>query len=220
MARAKRPTGDAATNARKRYYRAAERYLKQAQNAVGANAARLRTLAQLRLEDALNTYTKATKQSFSKPIQRIANALGIDLTEERRKMQARTDKEDLRIRERAISEEKSKQAKASAYDSEVMRQREARALLNSPIGRRVIGGTVEIWQDAASITTEEGQTKIDKTKILPALYEHFKVDNLADLLDVMENIAGESLFNEIDEQELYESAKITIQTYIKSQQNG
>ncbi len=220
MARAKRPTGDTATNARKRYYRAAERYLKQAQNAVGANAARLRTLAQLRLEDALNTYTKATKQSFSKPIQRIANALGIDLSEERRKMQARTDKEDLRIRERAISEEKSKQAKASAYDSETMRQSEARALLNSPIGRRVIGGTVDIWQSKASYIDENGQTKIDKTKILPALFEHFKVDNLADLLYVMQDIAGDALFNDPDEEALYESAKITIQTYVKSQRNA
>ena len=220
MARAKRPTGDAATNARKRYYRAAERYLKQAENAVGANKSKLEALAQLRLDDALKTYSKTTTQNFSKPIQNIANRLGVDLSEKRRKMQERTNKEELNIRERAMNEERSKQAKASAYNSETMRQREARALLNSDIGSRIIGGTVEVWQSEASYIDENGQTKIDKTKILPALYEHFEVDNLADLLDVMQDIAGEDLYKNLDEQALYESAKITIQTYIKSQRNA
>lgn len=215
MARGKRPTGDDATNARKRYYRAAERYLKQAQNAIGAQAARLRALAEMRLNDALKTYTKATTQIFAKPIQRIASALGIDLGEKRREIKERTAKEEKSIREKAISG--SRRAMLGAQDAETLRQNEARALLNSRIGRRIIGGTVQIWQDDASIETETG-TKIDKRRILPALYNYFNVDNLADLLDKIEDITGETLYSNADNDAFYESAKITIQTYI--QENG
>ena len=217
MARGKRPTGDDATNARKRYYRAAERYLKQAANAIGAQAARLRSLAEMRLNDALKTYTKATTQVFAKPIQRIANALGIDLGEKRREMQQRSAKEEKAIREKAISDKYSRRAMQGAQDAETLRQNEARALLNSRIGRRIIGGTVQIWQDDASIETETG-TKIDKRRILPALYNYFNVDNLADLLDKIEDITGETLYSNADDDAFYESAKITIQTYI--QENG
>lgn len=216
MARPRRKTGDDATNARKRYYRAAERYLKQAKTAVGATAARLRSLAQLRLQDALETYSKFTTQAFAKPIQRIASALGIDLNVEREKIKKRTDKQEKEIRSRAISEEKSNRAKWSRQNTQEMREAEARALLNSPIGSRIIGGTVEIWEDKARIETETG-TKIDNRKILPALYDYFGVDNLADLLDTMQDIAGENLFSQLDQEAFYESAKISIQTYIKNQ---
>ena len=88
--RAKRPTGDAATNARKRFYRKAEGYLKQAAQSAGATAQRYRELARLSLDDALKTYAKSTTQKFSKPIQAIANELGVDLGEERRKLQGKT----------------------------------------------------------------------------------------------------------------------------------
>ena len=213
MARASRPTGDKATNARRRYYRSAERYLKQAQNAVGAYAAKARALAQIQLENALKTYSKNTTQSFAKPIQRIANALGVDLNQKRQEMKQRTDVQEKSIREHAIDVERSKRSLASANTPEALRQREARALLNSPIGSRIIGGTVKLWEEEAQIKTDDG-TKIDNKKILPILYERFEVDNLADLLDKMQDIAGSDLYASADDNAFYESAKITIQTYI------
>lgn len=219
MARSKRPTGDQATNARKRYYRAAERYLKQAENAVGAEAAKLRSLAELRLNDAVKTYSKGTTQQFSKSMQRIANQLGVDLNEKRREMQSMSAKQEAAIRGKAISEARSIEAKASAFEPETMRQREARALLNSDIGSRIIGGTVSVWQDAATVETDEG-SKIDNTKIIPELYKFFKVDNLADLLDKIQDITGDILYQDMTSEHIYESAKIAIQTYVKSQQNG
>ena len=214
----KQRAGDSVTNARKRYYRAAERYLKQAQQSIGATASRYRALAEIRLKDAINTYTKETTQRFAKPIQRIANALGVNLSEERETIQQRTKAQEKQIRERAIDQSIEATVKG-AKDSESLRQREARAILNSPIGSRVIGGTVEIWEDQAKIETDEG-TKVDKYKILPALYDYFKVDNLADLLDVIEDIAQDSLYANPDNIAFYESAKVTIQTYIKNAQNG
>lgn len=214
----KRKIGDDATNARKRYYRAAERYLKQAQQSIGATAARYRALAEIRLKEALNTYTKETTQRFSKPIQRIANALGVNLNEERETIQQRSKAEEKQIREHAINKSLEATAKGSKT-SDTLRQREARAILNSPIGKRVIGGTVEIWEDEATMLTDDG-TKIDNKKILPALYEHFEVDNLADLLDKIEDIAGDMLYASPDDDAFYEGAKVTIQTYIRSQRNA
>ena len=214
MARAKRPTGDLANNARKRYYRDAERYLRQAENSTGATAARYRSMAQKRLNEALNTYTKSTTQNFAKPIQNIANKLGVDLNEARDKLRSRSAKQEKQIRSRAIDETQSLYALRGSRDPETLRQSEARALFNSPIGSSIIGGTVEIWQDKATVTMPDGSTKIDKSKILPALYEYFEVDNLADLLNAIETMSGEDLYKSPDDEAFYESVKITIQTMI------
>lgn len=214
MARAKRPTGDAANNARKRYYRDAERYLKQAEKATGATAARYRSMAEKRLNEALNTYTKGTTQNFAKPIQNIANQLGVDLNEVRDKIRSRSKKQEKQIRDRYIDETRSLYALKGSRDPETLRQNEARALFNSPIGSRIIGGTVEIWQGKATVTLPDGSTQIDKSKILPALYEYFNVDNLADLLIAIETMSGEDLYKSPDDEAFYESVKITIQTMI------
>lgn len=214
MARAKRPTGDLANTARKRYYRDAERYLRQAENTTGATAARYRSMAQKRLNEALNTYTKSTTQNFAKPIQNIANKLGVDLNVARDKIRSRSAKQEKQIRSRAIDETQSLYALRSSQDSETLRQNEARALFNSPIGSRIIGGTVDIWQDKATVTLPDGSTKIDKSKIIPALFDYFEVDNLADLIDAIENMSGEDLYRSPDDEAFYESVKITIQTAI------
>lgn len=218
MARKRKPTGDDATNARKRFYRRAESYLKQAESAVGATAARFRELARLNLEDALKTYSKRTTQAFSKPIQRIANALGVDLTEERRKTQARSDEAAENIRKASIElGEKSKSYRAlrSKSDIETLREDEARAILNSPIGKRIIGGTEMIWREAATVETDEGY-KIDKEKILPALYEWFNVDNLADLLTAVENVVQDRLYADDSSDMMYEAVKILLANHIAS----
>lgn len=211
MARKRRPTGDDATNARKRFYRRAESYLKQAKSSVGATAARYMELAKINLDDALKTYSKSTTQKFAKPIQKIANDLGIDLGEERRKIQSRSDEAAEKIRSRAIDlGEKSRSARAlRSRTDEQLRQDEATALLNSPIGKRVIGGTVDIWRDAATVETEQG-FEIDKRKIIPALFDYFKVDNLADLLERIETIAGDKLYRDEQSEIMYETVKLLI----------
>lgn len=223
MARNYKDLGDTAYNARRRYYRAAERYLKDAASAVGATAARYRELARQKLNDALKTYDKGTTQPFSKPIQKIANALGIDLTEERRKTQAQSKKANDEIRKGAIElgkGSKSYQALESARKStasQTLREEEARAILNSPIGQRIIGGTVEIWEEGARVPADnEKGYKIDKTKILPQLFAYFNVDNVADLLDEIENITGDLLYTRGDMDAIYEAAKLTIQNKIAS----
>lgn len=171
-------------------------------------------MAQKRLNEALNTYTKSTTQNFAKPIQNIANQLGVDLNEARDKLRSRSAKQEKQIRSRAIDETQSLYALRGSRNAETLRQNEARALFNSPIGSRIIGGTVEIWQDKATVTMPDGSTQIDKSKILPALYEYFEVDNLADLLNAIETMSGEDLYKSPDDEAFYESVKITIQTMI------
>lgn len=92
---------------------------------------------------------------------------------------------------------------------EQLRQDEATALLNSPIGNRVIGGTVDIWRDAATVETEQG-FEIDKRRIIPALFDYFKVDNLADLLERIETIAGDKLYRDEQSETMYETVKLLI----------
>ena len=211
MARKAR-AGDAATNARKRYYRDAERYLKLAGKTFGATSARYRSMARIRLQEALNTYTKATTQEFAKPIQAIANALGVDLNAQRDIMKQRTVEMENHIRERAIKQ--SGKATRKGLTDEQLRQREAQALFNTDIGSRIIGGTVELWVTNARIDTETG-TKIDNKRILPILFEKFGVDNLADLIQKFTDIAGESLYSSVGNDAFYENAKVTIQTYVR-----
>lgn len=228
MARKPRPTGDQATNARKRFYRSAERYLKQAAKAVGATAAKYRRLAQEELENAISTYSKKTTQKFSKPIQRLANELGVDLEREREKIKKRSDESAEKVRKEAIDlGAKSKSARSLAKREitiDELREEEARKLLNNDvIGSRILGGLVEVWRDEATVTrkfvdeygNEYEKDVVDKSKILPALFEFFEVDNLSDLIDRVEDIVGESLYANYDSDTIYESVKIMLQTHVQ-----
>lgn len=215
--RKRRPTGDDATNARKRFYRRAESYLKQAESSTGATASRYRQLAKLSLDDALKTYARTTTQRFSRPIQALAVKLGVDLAEERRKIQAKSQEVADKIRKKAIElGEKSKSFKAlrkTKQDEAQLREDEARAILSSPIGKRIIGGTVDIWREAATVETDEG-IGIDKSKILPALYEWFNVNNLADLLDKIEEVVKDKLYTNESNDIMYETVKIVLAHHI------
>lgn len=212
----KRKPGDVATNARKRYYRSAERYLDKAKSSVGAAAARYRQLAKKELDNALDTYAKKTTQKFSKPIQRLANELGVNLEEERSKLKSLTDDYAEKIRSRAIDlgegSRSSKSLASSRTDAEKLRQSEARTVLNSPIGSRILGGFVDVWKESATVTDDvTGATQLDRSKILPALFDYFKVDNLADMLEKVEGIIGDKLYADEDSDAMYEAVKIMLQ---------
>lgn len=218
MPRARRKTGDDATNARKRYYRSAERYLKRAEQATGATAARYRQLARQDLDNALNTYSKGTTQKFSKPIQKLANDLGVSLDQERQKIKARSDEYAEKTRKAAIDlkagSASAKRLAGAVDDAEVLRQSEARAIINSPVGHRILGGLVDVWEEEATIEDETGQLTVDQSKILPALFDYFNVDNLADMLEKVEEIIGDKLYADEDDDMMYEAVKIMLQTHV------
>lgn len=210
-----RKAGDESTIARKRYYRASERYLKKAEESSGSTAARYRQLAKQNFEDALATYDPANTQRYSKPIQRLASEFGYDLEAMR---QLPTDGNDAmrllekrRIRQDDALRRSIDITQTSLKDPDVRREREAWSLFRSgDIGKRIIGGYVDVWREEATYLDESGQPKIDTRKIIPALYKHFGVDNMADLLDKVEQEVGEDLFRMGNAEEIYETVKLRI----------
>lgn len=204
--------GDASYNARRRYTRAAERNLKKAEQSSGATAARYRNLARQDLDKALATYEQGTTQGFSKPMQKIAGELGVDLEQSRRSLQAMKKESAAKRQEAAISRSETRLAGAME-DAEALRQAEAQAVFSSEIGHRILGGLVDVWKPKA-VYTKEGVTKVDKEKMFQALFDYFKVDNLADMLAIIEKNMGEGLYEEGDSDTLYETVKLTIQNKV------
>lgn len=212
--RARKP-GDESTIARKRYYRASERYLKKAEESSGNTAARYRQLAKQSFENALATYDPSNTQRYSKPIQRLAGEFGYDLEAERRlsgdNLEALELLERKRERQQRIIRTSIDVKESSLKDPVARREQEARALFkNSEIARRVIGGYEDVWKPVATYIDENGERKINTSKIFPALFEHFNVSNLPELLDKVEQIAGEDLYKMGDTETIYETVKLRI----------
>jgi hypothetical protein len=86
---------------------------------------------------------------------------------------------------------------------------------NAEIGRRIIGGYVDVWRDEATvIDPETGERKIDTRRIFAALYKHFNVDNLSDLVEKVEAENGETLYEMGNDDEIYEVVKLSIQNKV------
>lgn len=218
-----RKLGDESTIARKRYYRASERYLKQAEKSSGTTAARFRQLAKQNFEDALATYDPANTQKYSKPIQRLAAEFGYDLEGERglpKDASARESEIERRRKkqERLIYSESGNVLEGTMKNADARRELEAQSLFkSSEIGRRIIGGYADVWRDEASYIDEEtGERKIDTKKIFKALFKYFGVDNLADLVEKVENDIGEILYKMGSPDEMYETVKLAINKRVLS----
>lgn len=213
-ARAKK-AGDTATKARKRYYRAAERELRKAEQSSGATAGRFRQLARIYFKDALSTYDPTKRQAFSKPIRRLADEFGINLDEYRKSLSGGNIEQAISRREKMISRSEDI-LESSLRDTDKRREREARALLSDDaIGSRVMGGFVEIWGEEATYTdASTGKLKVDNKKIMSKMMDYFDVDNVADLLDKIEDIAGEDLYASPEDYTQYQIAKLKIQNYV------
>lgn len=205
MARA-RKTGDTFYNARRRYQRSAERYMKQANQSTGATAARYRELARRELNNALSTYDQSTTQNYNKPIQNLANQLGVDLSVKRQELQAMKQETAAKRRERA-KDKSSERLVSNVKDPEQMREQEAKAIFNTSIGSRIIGGLVDIWD----INARDAKGKYDKKKIFAAIFDYLKVSSFAELLQKMEDALGDILYNGSDSEVMYETVKLLIQ---------
>jgi len=199
MARA-RKRGDDATNARKRYYRSANRNLKKADKLTGAAAERYRLLARRDFENALRTYDPSKRRGkLSKPMQRLANRFGmLDVGE--------VTKDE---RQKVIS--RSEQRKFRFFEGrKARREREAEAVFRDPtISSRIWGGLVDVWRDASTVGGE-----LDRQKMIPALMDYFGVDTYADLLERVEAVTGEGLYAIGDEREYYDTVKLTLQAHV------
>ena len=158
MARAKRK-GDSAYNARRRYTRKSERYMKQANSSFGASRERYIELAKREAEKALSTYEKEPKfQDLSKGLQRVALETDAQFSKPANDAQ----------RQKLISRSK-RSLESNVKDR---REYEGRAIMSSSVGSRIIAALEPIRRDYASINPETGKTEIDWSAASKAIFEH------------------------------------------------
>lgn len=203
MAR-KRKAGDTAYNARRREYRAAQRYLKKAHESTGATAERNRALARSHFESALQTYDPNENQRFSSQIINLAAEFGVDIQGQRADFITADEKK----RKRAI--ERSREALESELKDEKKRaEREAQALISNPaIGKRIMGGLVDVWRDKV----KHGQSAEENRKAAQeAIFSYFGVDSWAGVIDKLSQTTGDLLFSIGNELEVYDVVRIQIQ---------
>lgn len=190
MARKRRPTGDDATNARKRYAREANRYIRQADQASSpASRERFMTLAEQSTKKALSTYDEVVPVSkMRKELKEAVLRTGAefeDLTDERRKA----------IRARSIKDEVSAQSKVKR--GEQKRENMAKGLLNTHVGSRIFGALSEIWQPAI-YTGDDGKTHIDQKEMTKLIFDYLGVDNWMQAIERFEEVYGEELYSDPD----------------------
>lgn len=207
--RTRNKTSDDVYNARRRFARAAERNLEKAKETSGATSERYRQLARQNLESAIDLYdSKSLNRKSAQRIRQAAGELGVDL-EGAKADTGRANKLDVMSRSFSTLE-------SNLADDNFRREQEARALLNDDrIGSRILGGLVDVWRDKATIVDENGIAKIDNAKIMPALFDYFGVENLADMLDKLEDSIGSKLYEmRGDADNIYEHVKVLIQTKV------
>ena len=205
MAR-KRKTGDTAYNARRREYRAAQRYLKAAQQTTGATAEKNRALAQAHLQNAINTYDPTQKQNISAPIRNLAAEFGMTEFDISKQRATTTQKKQTR----AIQQS---QTALASVPLETRREQEADILMANPsISKRIIGGLVDVWRDKvkSGVSAEENREKIKS-----AIFDYFKISSWADLLDKLVGKLGDLIFSTKGEEEIYDTVKLSLQIAIE-----
>ena len=209
-----RKKGDDTYNARRRERRAAERYLKKAEASSGATREKNMQLAKQHFERALDTYDPATKQDFSAPMKRIAAAVGADINKRRSEFITGGD----RARKRQIAQFEARREKVirqsfgatetAMADAESRAEEEARLIMGSDVGKRIMAGLVDVWSDVVSKdkTAEENRAAAQK-----AIFEYFNTDNWADVVAAIENSVGDALYKMSGQDDFYDVVKTTIQ---------
>lgn len=159
MARARRK-GDSAYNARRRYTRKAERYMKQADASYGASRERYIELAKREAEKALSTYEKEPSfQKLSKGLQRVALETDAQFTK---------PANDAR-RQEIIS--RSKRSLESSVENR--REYEGRAIMSSSVGSRIIAALEPVWREYAEYNPKTKKYGVrDWNAVAPKIFEY------------------------------------------------
>lgn len=195
MARTKKrnrsDASDDAYNARRRYYRQAQRYERQAAKAsTPTEAGRLRKLGARALENAIKTYEDPTKARVSRPIAELQKSLQVEKP---------LRKPSENYRQTIIDESKKKATEKGMTDFE-RRETEASEILTGAIGRRVFGATSEIWKDA--------EDRED------AILKYFGAASMMDVIEAIED-AGIDLYSDPESEQKYDEIRTAIELAFK-----
>lgn len=149
---------DAVYNARRRYARKANRYLKQADQSYGAARERYMSLAKQETERALAIYDKEPRfQDMSKALQEAQARTGAQFAQ---------PANDARRAELISRSTRSLESNIKAR-----REYEGQRIMSSSIGSRIIASLEPLWSDYATID-DRGRTKIDWSSAAPAIFDY------------------------------------------------
>lgn len=191
MARSKKrgrsDASDDVYNARRRYYRQAARYEKQATKAGTAiEAGRLRKLGARSLEKAIATYEDPTKAKLSRPIQELSKSL-----QPRKPLK----QPSATYQKKLIDDSEKATVKGmSAYER---REAESEDILTGQIGRRVYGAFVDIWKDA----------DMDRNE---AILKHFGAASMMDVIEAIED-AGIDIYADPESEIKYDEIRTAVE---------
>ena len=182
-------SSDDATNARKRYTRQAERYIKRAESSMGPARERYMELAKRSTEKAIGTYERVPKTSkMAKGLQRAVLLTNAQNPEQ----------ETLKRQREKLISESDKALEGSIQDR---RQYESRAIMSSSIGSRIIASFEPIWREYAT-TDARGKTHIDWEKASQAIFQYMSEQTGREITDWMGVIEAFEE-NELTKGELY-----------------
>lgn len=179
-ARAKKAS-DEVYNARRRFTRKAERYMKQADNSYGASRERYIELAKREAEKALSTYDKEPSfQKLSKGLQRVALETNAQFVEPANDAQ----------RQKLIS--RSERALESKIQDR--REYEGRAIMSSSIGSRIMASLEPIWRQYAEYNEKTEKYGIKNWDVVaPKIFEYMseqtgkKITDWMGVIEAFEN---------------------------------
>ena len=198
MPREKRES-DETYNARRRYRRQAERFIKKADESSGILKSRYEAQARSAIINALSTYAKG--QQPKGRVKQLTEMLGIDAKTVQQVAFAkgmRSGGVSTGLVSRLV--QRSKQTLVSAETRDEM----AKEILSTGnVGSRFYGGLVDIWGDTPDHREHPNQSILD----------FFGTDSMMDVIEDLE-AEGIDLYTPDENEDVYKSAQLTLQQYI------
>ena len=198
MAREKRDS-DETYNARRRYRRQAERFIKKADESSGILKSRYEAQARNATINALSTYAKGPQPKGR--VKQLTEMLGIDAKTVQQVAFAK-GMQSGGVSTGLVSRlvQRSKQTLASAETRDEM----AKEILSTGnVGSRFYGGLVDIWGDTPEHREHPNQP----------ILEFFGTDSMMDVIEGLE-AAGIDLYTPDENEDVYKSAQLALQQYI------
>lgn len=198
MSREKRDS-DETYNARRRYRRQAERFIKKADESSGILKSRYEAQARNATINALSTYAKG--QQPKGRVKQLTEMLGIDAKTVQQVAFAK-GMQSGGVTTGLVSRlvQRSKQTLASAETRDEM----AKEILSTGnVGSRFYGGLVDIWGDTPEHREHPNQSILD----------FFGTDSMMDVIEDLE-AEGIDLYTPDENEDVYKSAQLALQQYI------
>jgi hypothetical protein len=207
--RNRQQASDDTYNARRRFIRAAKRYLDKSYDAVGSVRNRYREMARDATLKAAELYQRKANIKRKGDFERLAREFNVNLSEFITDDEP-TERETQRRKklERESKEVTAQTSGTAEQRTQARRESEARAILNSPIGSRIYAGLVDVWAQPAI----EGGEIINKRKqedIDALIMEHYGVNNMMDVIEILEQ-QNPNLYADPESLERYHETSISI----------